>query len=182
MRNAIRVVGDDVFVSVKHRSGPLEFVIDISDLPLVDSFPGTWCAFTRRDGKRYIKMAVGPHRKQKTYSLHREINNTPPGYQTDHIGDGDPLNNRRSNLRTATCQENSLNSRRKKRTSPIPGYWVQRNNVKLRCRKTYGVLRKSNGRDEYLGTFISKQSAWKFIRDHAAEHNPFACTTLDAKP
>jgi len=40
--------------------------------------------------------------------MHRFINNTPDGFETDHI-DRDKLNNRRENLRTATTSQNHGN-------------------------------------------------------------------------
>ena len=46
----------------------------------------------------------------RTVYLHRLIAGTPTGMFTDHI-DGDGLNNRRSNLRTADVQQNSCNQR-----------------------------------------------------------------------
>ena len=46
--------------------------------------------------------------KQKTIHMHRLVNKTPEGFHTDHIN-GDSLDNRSANLRTATCSENSKN-------------------------------------------------------------------------
>ena len=40
--------------------------------------------------------------------MHREIANTPDGYETDHI-DGNKLNNTRANLRICTHAENHRN-------------------------------------------------------------------------
>lgn len=48
--------------------------------------------------------------------MHRLINQTESRLHTDHI-DGDPLNNCRSNLRTATAQQNSQNMRSNKNSS-----------------------------------------------------------------
>ena len=61
----------------------------------------TWCV----DGNGY---AVSETFSTKRISMHRFINGTPIGMQTDHI-DGDKLNNQKYNLRNATKSQNALN-------------------------------------------------------------------------
>lgn len=52
----------------------------------------------------YLTTSVG-----STYhTLHRLVNDTPGGYETDHIN-GDKSDNRCSNLRTVTVSENQMN-------------------------------------------------------------------------
>lgn len=59
--------------------------------------------------------------KQVQVLMHRVINQTPDGFETDHI-DGDKLNNQKYNLRTATRSQNSMNSIGKKRYSSSSKY------------------------------------------------------------
>lgn len=53
-------------------------------------------------------IKIAGKQKTKGIMMHREINKTPVGKETDHI-DGDRLNNQKSNLRTATASENQAN-------------------------------------------------------------------------
>lgn len=60
----------------------------------------------------YIGFTIDKSGKRKSinkvYALHRVINNTPDGIDTDHIN-GNKLDNRRCNLRNATRSQNSIN-------------------------------------------------------------------------
>ena len=79
----------------------------------------TW----RLSSDGYAVRSETRNRKKDTIRLHREINKTPVGLLTDHIN-GNKLDNRRSNLRTATASQNNANSRRKKPKSGYTGvYW-----------------------------------------------------------
>lgn len=68
----------------------------------------------------YIKgsAAKGKHERIKLHNL--IAGNPPDGMVVDHI-DGDPLNNRRSNLRFATKRQNAANSRPKARNRRFKG-------------------------------------------------------------
>ena len=55
----------------------------------------------------YIKLAIGKY-TSKHIRMHREINKTPQGFDTDHIN-RNKLDNRRANLRTVTRSKNMIN-------------------------------------------------------------------------
>lgn len=66
--------------------------------------------------------------------LHRYINATPDQYETDHIN-GDTLDNRKSNLRTATRSQNQHNSKlRKDNKSGYKGVGWHKATMKWRVR------------------------------------------------
>ncbi len=68
-------------------------------------------------------------KKSEYIFMHRLINNTPVGYDTDHI-DRNKLNNHRKNLRTVTHQQNTFNPKlSKSSTSSYTGIsWDKKNN------------------------------------------------------
>jgi len=67
-----------------------------------------WCAVEKFRGCWYAVRGIStPHGVRHIY-MHRVIANPPKGMVTDHIN-GDGLDNRRSNIRIATKQQNSQN-------------------------------------------------------------------------
>ena len=85
--------------------------------------------------------------------MHRQILNTPDGYDTDHI-DGDTLNNRRSNLRIATRVQNNGNARLNKRnTSGYRGVSYDKTRMK------WAAYIWKNNRKYFLGRFSTSEEA-----------------------
>jgi hypothetical protein len=78
-------------------------LIDATDRDLVSGY--RWRPLIGHNGKVYAYTT----RRGVTIYLHRLVASTPKGLETDHVN-GDGLDNRRSNLRTATCPLNSANS------------------------------------------------------------------------
>jgi hypothetical protein len=96
---------------------------------------------------------LGIKQKRKTILMHKVINNTPDGFHTDHIN-GNTLDNRKDNLRTATASQNQGNTnKRVNNTSGFKGVsWSKRANkwvAQIRC----------NNQQLYLGLFDNLQEA-----------------------
>lgn len=90
-------------------------LVDAADLALVEGH--RWHLLRGHNGKLYA-YASG------TLYMHRLIAGTQPGYETDHIN-GDGLDNRRSNLRSATASQNRANMgkpRRPRGATPSSAY------------------------------------------------------------
>lgn len=122
----------------------------------------------RKDGYwsvRINKKSFLVHRV--VYALHRGIDLAKIREFVDHV-DGDPSNNRPSNLRSATCRQNNANSRRKSNSaSGLKG--VQRFGDK------WDAYIRKNGKRTYLGRFGSKEGAHAaYIAAAKQTHGEFA--------
>jgi hypothetical protein len=110
--------------------------LDLSDYYRLNKFKWYLSGF---NGKFYaVRNYKFNSRRTKMLSMHREIMNPPKGLIVDHRN-GDPLDNRRSNLRPATQSQNSCNSRRKNTgcSSPFHGVSWHKCSRKWRMDLTY---------------------------------------------
>jgi len=67
--------------------------------------------YASRDYNKFYAIRAGPNRNGKSgksIRMHREVAKTPKGMECDHIN-GDSLDNRKANLRSATRMQNSWN-------------------------------------------------------------------------
>ena len=116
---------------------------------------------------RSIRVAEGT----QTIWMHREVNRTPPGYDTDHVN-MIKLDNRRVNLRTCTRSQNHMNrSLRRDNTSGAKGVvWHQQ-------RHKWAAYIRLNGHHLYLGLFDTSRAAATAYRSAAKKyHGNFART------
>lgn len=97
--------------------------------------------------------------KATTYKLHRVIMDAPVGMDVDHIN-GNPLDNRRSNLRICTHKENSRNTKlAKNNTSGAIGVrWDKTKNKWL-------ARIKVDYKDIHIGRFNNFKDAVKARKD-----------------
>lgn len=91
--------------------------------------------------------------------MHRIINNTPEGLETDHIN-GNALDNSRINLRSCTHSQN-IKNQGKQRTNllGVKGVYIC---IQKRGSKIYKSIRSQisvNGEKVYLGTFKTIEEA-----------------------
>lgn len=102
--------------------------------------------------------------KQHTVYVHRIVMNAPFGVDVDHIN-GNPLDNRKRNLRLCSRQQNSWNYAKKKVAAS--GYigvsWNERDH------KWYARIRHA-GRSKHLGAFAAAIDAAKAYNDAATSY------------
>ena len=97
-------------------------------------------------------------------SLHRFLMNAGSGTVLDHIN-GNPLDNRRENLRFCTEAQNHYNRRlNKDNTSGFKGVWFRKTS------KRWQAEIRVNGKKRRLGCFQSKEDAAKRYNEAAREH------------
>lgn len=101
-------------------------------------------------------------RSRKLILMHRVVNQTPEGFDTDHIN-RDKLDNRRSNLRTATRSENERNKN------------LHPNNISgcsgvtwNKSRKKWSVRFTVNRKTIFLGEYEKVEDAIKVRKDFDA--------------
>jgi hypothetical protein len=104
--------------------------------------------------KGYAQRSYGPRSAKKHALLHREIMNAPKGLFVDHINHN-KLDNRKSNLRLVTNQQNRFNSNKMKiaKTSKYKGVCL------IKKANLWKALIRFNGKDKIIGRFESEETA-----------------------
>jgi hypothetical protein len=114
MGNDYEIRGETVVLFLKRRNGNhIEALVDVADLPKVQSFPGVWYANWNKRGRMF--RVKGTTRKysemgRKMVYFSRFLLDAPKGLEVDHINH-DPLDNRRRNLRLVDRGGNGQNRR-----------------------------------------------------------------------
>ena len=121
------------------------------------------------DGRYVVRYERLAPKKYQKIRLHREVNETPDGVETDHV-DRDRLNNVRANLRDATHMQNMWNK---------PAYKTSKSGAKgvYWCPRTsrWRAEIRARGRRERLGYFLEISDAKKAYAAAARRlHGEFA--------
>lgn len=112
--------------------------------------------------------------RYSTVLMHRVVNKTPRGLQTDHIN-GTTLDNRRSNLRTVTARQNAQNSAPNRKL----GYSAHKGVTWHKRDRRWQARIIVNSKPLHLGYFTDEGEAAAAYASAAATHfGQFARTTL----
>lgn len=125
--------------------------IDAEDVDLVTGY--RWYAAPGNRDLFYALTRIREGGVRRTVMMHRLINRTAPGLQTDHIN-GNTLDNRRSNLRTVTRAQNMWNRRADLHgSSSFRGVSWQAKSGK------WLAMIQANKSRQYLGLFADERDA-----------------------
>lgn len=107
--NNLKTLGDTTIIYIKYKNQEYECLIDTEDIPKIKG--KRW--FLRVDSRnkkrtKYVETFIQINKKHKRIHLHRLLTNCPENMVVDHLN-GNALDNRKSNLKVCTQQENTLN-------------------------------------------------------------------------
>lgn len=133
-------------------------LVDEADLPLIAGLT----LRLRKHGHVEFK------RDGRTQTLHRLLLDAQPGQSVDHIN-GNPMDNRRANLRLCSHAENMQNRRiHRNNSTGFKGVWFDAR------RGTFRAQVSAFGKKHCLGSFTSAQEAAQAYLAKAAElHGEF---------
>ena len=122
------------FIIKSRKYGEIIVLIDEDDFEKVSKHKWRVLNDTKRN-VLYIRTSYWEGEQRKDLFIHRLIMNTPKGLMTDHIN-GNPLDNRKSNLRICTNSENQHNSikHRGNKTSIYKGVSYYKRDKNWECR------------------------------------------------
>lgn len=140
----IRIEGDTAYIFLKDG---FEAMIDVADIPLVQH--KRWRLVSTKKGHGYV--ASGQTASGDFTTLHRFLLQPPRTLNVDHE-DGDGLNNRRANIRTATGSQNNANSVVSRRNKlGVKGVSARHNKFRADIR--------SGDKHTYLGDYATIEEA-----------------------
>jgi hypothetical protein len=177
MKNAFRVVGDEVHIDLKFRAGGTTITkIDLADFAIADAYNGTWhSVYNKATRSSYCEGNFLDGAKWRKLKLHRALFGEPAGKDIDH-SNHDTLDNRRSgNLRVVSRTVNNLNRKRGHDHSRSGVRGVTWSNQVSRWLVRVGI----HGKVRHFGSFVSLDEAT--ARARAATHETLHALLMEEK-
>lgn len=166
MFNDYEIQGQVTSILLTHkRFGNMHCIIDTEDLPMLIEFNHKWHPVLL-NGSHYVLTG----QRGKTVYLHRYVMDAPKHLQVDHINH-DTLDNRHSNLRLVTSQQNNQNKikpNRDNKTSGIRGVTWDKNRGKWMSKY---IL---DGKTNFVGRYDSLCEAEQAIKAARANNVPYS--------
>jgi hypothetical protein len=166
--NTVRYLSDGVSALIlKGNNGNLlECFIDTKDYDIVKNYH--WYAYKKRDQRVFYAYTTLANDRRE--SMHKLL---LPGWDVVDHEDHNGLNNRRSNLRSATAAQNCYNRRKQNKdgiTSRFKGVSWNKRAMKFVASVQF------DGSKTYLGSFDSEEEAARVWNEAAKKlHGAFAC-------
>lgn len=108
MKNKYKIVDDVVIIYINSKYGDCECIIDREDFDKVNQFNTSWYLVYNKSRIESVVTKIQRNKVRKSIKLHVLLTDRPDGLVVDHI-DGNVLNNKKSNLRVVTAEENATN-------------------------------------------------------------------------
>lgn len=173
MKNKYEVRGDITAIFLVNRKGEVyETIIDTDDLERVKEVNLSWhLEWDKKVGKYYCKASeylgiIDGKPKYKTIRLHKFIVNFK-GQHVDHLNH-DTLDNRKTNLKDKSAQENLFN-RSGANSNSTTGY---RNVSYISKEDKYIVQLQINGKNKRFGKFDDVHEAGMFAEQMRNKYYP----------
>lgn len=159
-------------------------IIDAEDAELVSKH--RWYAVIAPDQRR-TRVYASTQINGRTVAMHRLIMNAPRGVDVDH-GNGDGLDNRKTNLRLCDDSKNQANCLIARSISGYKGvYWEPQRDRQGKLRtnpgtKPWKARLQVSGKRKFLGSFASAEQAAAVYDAAAIEaYGEFAATNAKIK-
>lgn len=161
MKNKVIIKGDiaDIHINSK-KYGSFIVNLDVEDLPRIEETFSSLYLHAVKCKIKTLYYVKGEFEGNKIL-IHRFIMNCPKDYVIDHI-DGNPLNNRKTNLRICTQGENRLN------TMNI-GKFPKGVTLDKRRNKFFVRITLEKGYEKFIGYYETLEEATEVANRHFAE-------------